>query len=80
MCAGAILQSRVPRVVYGARDLKAGCVDSLYRLLNDERFNHECDVVEGVLAEECGQILTDFFRALRARKKAQKQARQQGLQ
>ncbi|WP_042479268.1 tRNA adenosine(34) deaminase TadA [Bacillus ndiopicus] len=80
MCAGAILQSRVPRVVYGARDLKAGCVDSLYRLLNDERFNHECDVVEGVLAEECGQILTDFFRALRARKKAKKQAQQQELQ
>ncbi|MEC1180732.1 tRNA adenosine(34) deaminase TadA [Metasolibacillus meyeri] len=73
MCAGAILQSRVPRVVYGARDLKAGCVDSLYRLLNDERFNHECNVVEGVLAEQCGQILTDFFRALRARKKAKKQ-------
>ncbi|KYG90929.1 tRNA-specific adenosine deaminase [[Bacillus] sp. KCTC 13219] len=80
MCAGAILQSRVPRVVYGARDLKAGCVDSLYRLLNDKRFNHECDVVEGVLAEECGQILTDFFRALRARKKAQKRAQQQELQ
>lgn len=70
MCAGAILQSRVPRVVYGARDQKAGCVDSLYRLLNDERFNHECDVTEGILAEECGQILTDFFRALRERKKA----------
>ena len=44
MCAGAILQSRIPRVVYGARDAKAGCVDSLYRLLNDERFNHQCDV------------------------------------
>ena len=75
MCAGAILQSRIPRVVYGARDVKAGCVDSLYRLLNDPRFNHECEVTEGVLAEECGQILTDFFRALRERKKAQKLAR-----
>jgi len=75
MCAGAILQSRVPRVVYGARDQKAGCVDSLYRLLNDERFNHECDVTEGILAEECGQILTDFFKALRDRKKAEKKAR-----
>ena len=80
MCAGAILQSRVPRVVYGARDVKAGCVDSLYRLLNDERFNHECDVTEGVLAEECGQILTDFFRALRERKKAEKLARKQQLE
>jgi len=75
MCAGAILQSRVPRVVYGARDQKAGCVDSLYHLLNDERFNHACDVTEGILAEECGQILTDFFKALRDRKKAEKKAR-----
>lgn len=75
MCAGAILQSRVPRVVYGARDQKAGCVDSLYHLLNDERFNHECDVTEGILAEECGQILTDFFKALRDRKNAEKKAR-----
>ncbi len=75
MCAGAILQSRIPRVVYGARDMKAGCVDSLYRLLNDSRFNHECEVTEGVLAEECGQILTDFFRALRERQKAEKLAR-----
>lgn len=74
MCAGAILQSRIPRVVYGARDIKAGCVDSLYRLLNDARFNHECDVTEGVLATECGEILTDFFKALRARKKAEKKA------
>src|SRR5690606_34672149 len=77
MCAGAILQSRIPRVVYGARDVKAGCVDSLYRLLNDPRFNHECTVTEGVMAEECGQILTDFFKALRDRKKAEKLARKQ---
>ncbi|WP_341321948.1 tRNA adenosine(34) deaminase TadA [Solibacillus sp. FSL H8-0523] len=77
MCAGAILQSRVPRVVYGARDLKAGCVDSLYRLLNDPRFNHECIVTEGLLADECGQILTDFFRALRERKKQEKLMRKQ---
>lgn len=75
MCAGAILQSRVPRVVYGARDIKAGCVDSLYHLLNDARFNHECDVTEGVLAEETGALLTDFFRELRARKKEQKRLR-----
>jgi len=72
MCAGAILQSRVPRVVYGARDLKAGCVDSLYRLLNDARFNHECDVTEGISADECGELLTNFFRAIRERKKAEK--------
>jgi len=77
MCAGAILQSRIPRVVYGARDLKAGCVDSLYRLLNDSRFNHECEVVEGVLAEACGEMLTSFFRSLRERKKAEKLERRQ---
>ena len=72
MCAGAILQSRIPRVVYGARDIKAGCVDSLYRLLNDARFNHECAVTEGILAEECGGILTQFFRNLREQKKNRK--------
>jgi tRNA(adenine34) deaminase len=72
MCAGAILQSRIPRVVYGARDMKAGCVDSLYRLLNDARFNHECEVTEGILAEDCGGILTQFFRNLREQKKNRK--------
>ncbi|MBD8038791.1 nucleoside deaminase [Solibacillus sp. A46] len=77
MCAGAILQSRIPRVVYGARDIKAGCVDSLYRLLNDARFNHECEVTEGILGDECGQILTDFFKALRERKKQEKLLRKQ---
>ncbi|MFC5590943.1 tRNA adenosine(34) deaminase TadA [Sporosarcina soli] len=74
MCAGAILQSRVPRVVYGARDPKGGCVDSLYRLLNDPRFNHECDITEGVLGDECGEMLTAFFRAIRERKKKTKKA------
>ncbi|TWT05851.1 tRNA adenosine(34) deaminase TadA [Planomicrobium sp. CPCC 101079] len=69
MCAGAILQSRIPRVIYGARDAKAGSVDSLYRLLNDERFNHQCEVKENVLADECGELLTNFFRAIRENKK-----------
>lgn len=72
MCAGAILQSRIPRVVYGARDPKGGCVHTFYHLLNDPRFNHECEVTEGVLAEECGQLLTNFFRALREKRKAAK--------
>ena len=75
MCAGAILQSRIATVIYGARDKKAGCVHSLYSLLNDERFNHCCEVEEGVLAEECGQILTDFFKRLRTLKKEQKKVR-----
>ena len=65
MCAGAIVQARVPRVVYGATDPKAGAVDSLYSLLGDQRLNHRCEVLRGVLAEPCGAILTDFFRARR---------------
>ncbi|SIT93473.1 tRNA adenosine(34) deaminase TadA [Edaphobacillus lindanitolerans] len=77
MCAGAILQSRIPRIVYGARDPKAGCVDSLYRLLDDPRFNHRCDVTEGVLGEECGALLTEFFRQIRERRKAEKLARRE---
>ncbi len=52
-------------VVYGATDAKAGAVDSLYHLLGDERLNHRCDVIAGVLAEPCGQILTEFFQRQR---------------
>lgn len=73
MCAGAILQSRIPKVVYGARDPKAGCAHSLYQLLNDKRFNHTCEVIEGVLAEHCGQLLSTFFSNLRKRKKEEQQ-------
>ncbi len=72
MCAGAILQSRIPRVVYGARDPKGGAVHSLYELLSDQRFNHECNVTDGILADECGEILTAFFKALRVRNKKRK--------
>jgi tRNA(adenine34) deaminase len=61
MCAGAILQSRIPRVVYGATDHKAGAVESLYHLLSDDRLNHQCETMGGVLAEECGRMLTEFF-------------------
>lgn len=67
MCAGAILQSRVERVVYGASDPKAGCAGTLMDLLRDSRFNHESPWVSGVLGEECGGLLTDFFRRLRNR-------------
>lgn len=66
MCAGAILQSRIERVVYGATDPKGGCAGTLMNLLTDERFNHRSQVVPGVLAEECGSFLTGFFRKLRA--------------
>ena len=66
MCAGAIVQARIPTVVFGAADPKAGAVVSLYRLLQDERLNHRCDVVGGILAEPCGRILTEFFQRQRA--------------
>jgi tRNA(adenine34) deaminase len=69
MCAGAIVQARIPRIVYGAVDLKAGAVRSLYRLLEDPRLNHRCEVVEGVLAEPCGRVLTNFFMRKRLDKK-----------
>ena len=61
MCAGAILQARIPTVVYGATDAKAGAADSLYHLLTDTRLNHRCQVIPHVLAEPCGQMLSDFF-------------------
>ncbi|MBN8236532.1 nucleoside deaminase [Halobacillus kuroshimensis] len=69
MCAGAILQSRISRVVYGAADPKAGCAGSLYQLLEDNRFNHRSEVVPGVLGEACGEMLSHFFRSLRSKKK-----------
>jgi tRNA(adenine34) deaminase len=69
MCAGAIVQSRVKRVVYGADDPKAGAVSSLYQLLQDARLNHRADVVAGVMAEGCGQILSRFFQQKRMAKK-----------
>jgi tRNA(adenine34) deaminase len=68
MCAGAIVQSRIEQVVYGASDPKAGCAGTLMNLLDEPRFNHQVPVVEGVLAEECGQLLKDFFRRLRQKK------------
>jgi tRNA(adenine34) deaminase len=66
MCAGAIIQARIPHVVYGASDPKAGAVRSLFRLLDDSRLNHQCQITGGVLAEPCGQILTQFFQRQRA--------------
>ncbi|TWT30767.1 tRNA adenosine(34) deaminase TadA [Blastopirellula retiformator] len=66
MCAGAIVQARIPTVVFGAVDPKAGAVTSLYSLLSDTRLNHRCEVVPGVLSQQCGAVLTEFFRARRA--------------
>ncbi len=62
MCAGALVQSRVDRVVYGARDEKAGAAGSLWDVLRDRRLNHRPEVIEGVLADDCAALLTDFFR------------------
>lgn len=64
-CCGSILLSRIPKIVYGAEDPKAGAARSLYRLLEDERLNHRVEVRGGVLAEGCGAILTSFFEGLR---------------
>jgi tRNA(adenine34) deaminase len=80
MCSGAILLSRIQKVVYGAPDPKAGCAGTLMNLLDDSRFNHQCEVVPGVLEEECGQMLSSFFRALRARKKEEKLKRKTQLE
>ncbi|MCX4235350.1 tRNA adenosine(34) deaminase TadA [Streptomyces sp. NPDC020707] len=62
MCAGALVQSRVDRVVYGARDEKAGAAGSLWDVVRDRRLNHRPEVIAGVLDEECARLLTEFFR------------------
>ncbi len=66
MCAGAIIMSRIPAVYYGATDPKGGCCGSLMNLLEDERFNHQPAVYGGLMAEECGTMLSTFFREIRA--------------
>lgn len=65
MCCGAIINARVGRVVFGAYDPKAGCAGSLYNLLGDARFNHRPEVEGGMLGEDCGAILSGFFRSKR---------------
>jgi tRNA(adenine34) deaminase len=69
MCAGAIVQSRIKRVVYGATDPKAGCAGTLMNLLDQKQFNHQADVTSGVMEQECSELLSNFFKALRERKK-----------
>lgn len=68
MCAGALVQSRIKRIVYGASDPKAGCVGTLMNLVADERFNHQVDWASGVLETECSRLLTVFFKRLRQKK------------
>ena len=74
MCAGAIIQSRVTRVVVGCMNPKAGCAGSVLNLLDVKAFNHQAELTTGVLEEECSALMTGFFRELRERKKMQKKA------
>lgn len=69
MCSGAIILSRIPKVFYGATDPKAGCSGSLMDLLSDKRFNHQPEVEAGLLGDECGALLTGFFREIRSRQR-----------
>lgn len=70
MCAGAIVQARISRVVIGCMNPKAGCAGSVLNLLQMQEFNHQVDVVRGIREEECSKMLSDFFRSLRERKKS----------
>lgn len=69
MCAGAIVQARIPRVVIGCMNPKAGCVGSILDMLHEERFNHQVETEIGVLLDECSQMMKNFFRELREKKK-----------
>ena len=70
MCAGAIVQARIPRVVIGSMNPKAGCAGSVLNLLQQDGLNHQVEVTKGVLAEECSGLMMSFFRELRKKKKA----------
>ncbi|MBR1848744.1 MAG: tRNA adenosine(34) deaminase TadA [Lachnospiraceae bacterium] len=74
MCAGAIVQARIPRVFIGAMNPKAGCAGSIYNLLEEPAFNHQVEVTRGLLEEECSTILKTFFKELRIRNKFDKQS------
>jgi tRNA(adenine34) deaminase len=67
MCAGAILHARIQRLVFAARDPKAGACGSVLSVMNHPALNHRAEITEGILADECGALLTAFFRARRAK-------------
>jgi tRNA(adenine34) deaminase len=71
MCVGAMFHARIARVVFGARDPKTGAAGSVFNLFNETRLNHHARIHGGVLAEECGKVLSDFFASRRAQQKAQ---------
>ncbi|WP_197023970.1 tRNA adenosine(34) deaminase TadA [Butyrivibrio sp. NC2002] len=79
MCAGAIVQSRIPKVVMGALSPKSGCGGSILNILENPEFNHQVEVVKGVLEEESSQILKEFFTGLRKRNKAEKEEKKRML-
>ena len=72
MCAGAIVQARIDRVVMGCRNAKAGCAGSVINLLQMEQFNHQVELTEGILKEECSALMSSFFRELREKLKKEK--------
>ena len=76
MCSGAIVQSRIPRVVIGCMNPKAGCAGSILNLLRMEEFNHQAEVTTGVLEKECSQMMKDFLKELRKTKKEKKDKEQ----
>ncbi|WP_434520314.1 tRNA adenosine(34) deaminase TadA [Pediococcus sp. M21F004] len=76
MCSGAIINSQLPEIYFGTRDPKAGTVQSLYQLLNDQRLNHQVRVYEGLFQRESSQIMQDFFREIRLRRKKLKKSKQ----
>lgn len=76
MCAGAIVQARIPRVVIGSMNPKAGCAGSVLDMLHEPGFNHQAETEVGVLGEECSQMLTAFFKELRQKKNEEKLQRQ----
>ena len=71
MCAGAIIQARIPIVYFGTRNKKAGCGGSILNVLQDSRFNHQAQIVEGTLQEECSSLMVEFFQRFRKNKTAQ---------
>lgn len=71
MCAGAIVQARIPKVVMGCMNPKAGCAGSVLDMLHEDGFNHQAETERGVLEEECSRLLTDFFKSLRKKKQEQ---------
>ncbi len=79
MCAGAIVQARIPKVVIGTMNPKAGCAGSIINLLQMERFNHQTEIVKGVLEEECSVLMKDFFQMVREKKKQEKEEKKNSL-